>query len=93
MAKELTIFVHGVDEYLKAIETTEKLFNQKNASAELITEEDLRSMEGIVHIDYSKEKLTTGIDAVSFLAETTIFPSKGRSKKNDSKWWRKYQQT
>jgi len=81
LGKELTIFVHGVDEYLKAIETTEKLFNQKNASADLITEEDLRSMEGIVHIDYSKEKLISGIDAVSFLAETSIFPSKGEARK------------
>jgi len=81
LGKELTIFVHGVDEYLKAVETTEKLFNQKNASPDLITEEDLRSMEGIVHIDYSKEKLVTGIDAVSFLAETTIFPSKSEARK------------
>jgi tyrosyl-tRNA synthetase len=38
-------------------------------------------MEGIVHIDYSKEKLQTGIDAVSFLAETAIFPSKGEARK------------
>jgi tyrosyl-tRNA synthetase len=34
LAKELTIFIHGVDEYLKAIETTEKLFSQKNTSPE-----------------------------------------------------------
>jgi len=81
LGKEVTIFVHGVDEYLKAVETTEKLFNQKNASADLITEDDLRSMEGIVHIDYSKEKLVSGIDAVSFLAETSIFPSKGEARK------------
>jgi len=81
LGKEVTIFDHGVDEYLKAVETTEKLFNQKNASADLITEDDLRSMEGIVHIDYSKEKLLSGIDAVSFLAETSIFPSKGEARK------------
>ena len=81
LAKELTIFVHGVDEYLKAVETTTKLFSQKNASADSLSEEDLKSMEGIVHIDYSKEKLQTGIDAVSFLAETTIFPSKGEARK------------
>jgi len=81
LGKEVTIFVHGVDEYLKAIETTEKLFSQKNTSAELITEEDLRSMEGIVHIDFPREKLISGIDAVSFLADTTIFPSKGEARK------------
>lgn len=81
LAKELTIFVHGVDEYLKAVETTTKLFSQKNASADSLSEEDLKGMEGIVHIDYSKEKLQTGIDAVSFLAETAIFPSKGEARK------------
>ena len=80
MAKELTIFVHGVDEYLKAVETTEKLFTQ-NISAESLSEEDLKAMEGIVHINYPKEKLESGIDAVSFLAETTIFPSKGEARK------------
>src|SRR5689334_15500456 len=33
LARELTLFVHGEDEYNKAIETTQKLFNQQNASA------------------------------------------------------------
>ena len=80
LAKELTIFVHGVDEYLKAVETTEKLFTQ-NISAESLSEEDLKAMEGIVHINYPKEKLESGIDAVSFLAETTFFPSKGEARK------------
>jgi tyrosyl-tRNA synthetase len=81
LAQELTVFVHGEEEYQKALETTEKLFSQKNASAESLSEEDLKRMEGIVHIDYSKEKLQAGIDAVSFLAETTIFPSKGEARK------------
>ena len=81
LARELTIFVHGADEYLKAVETTEKLFTQKNTSAESLSEEDLKAMEGIVHINYPKEKLESGIDAVSFLAETTIFPSKGEARK------------
>jgi len=81
LAQELTVFVHGQEEYQKAIETTEKLFSQKNASAESLSEEDLKSMEGIVHIDYPKQKLQSGIDAVSFLAETAIFSSKGEARK------------
>lgn len=81
LAEELTVFVHGEEEYKKAIETTEKLFSQKNASVESLSEEDLRSMEGIVHIEYLKEKLEAGIDAVSFLAETNIFSSKGEARK------------
>lgn len=81
LAYELTLFVHGEDGYQKAIETTEKLFNQKNAATESLSEEDLKSMEGIIHIDYPKEKLQAGVDAVTFLAETTIFPSKGEARK------------
>jgi tyrosyl-tRNA synthetase len=81
LAKELTIFVHGIEEYLKAVETTTKLFSQKNATAGSLSEEDLKGMEGIIHIEYPKEKLQIGIDAVSFLAETTIFPSKGEARK------------
>lgn len=81
LAQELTVFVHGKEEYQKAIETTGKLFSQKDASAEWLSEEDLKSMEGIIHIDYPKEKLQSGIDAVTFLAETKIFPSKGEARK------------
>jgi tyrosyl-tRNA synthetase len=81
LAKELTIFVHGIEEYLKAVETTTKLFSQKNATADSLSEEDLKGMQGIIHIEYPKEKLQIGIDAVSFLAETTIFPSKGEARK------------
>jgi tyrosyl-tRNA synthetase len=81
LAQELTIFVHGEEGFQKAVETTEKLFSQKNATADSLSEEDLKGMEGIVHIDYAKEKLLAGIDAVSFLAEATIFPSKGEARK------------
>ena len=81
LAKELTIFVHGVDEYLKAVETTQKLFSQKSAPADSLSENDLQGMKGIIHLDYPKEKLAAGVDAVSFLAETTIFPSKGEARK------------
>ena len=38
-------------------------------------------MEGVVKIDFAKEKIAGGIDVVSFLAETTIFPSKGEARK------------
>ncbi|MGG9960763.1 tyrosine--tRNA ligase [Ferruginibacter sp. SUN106] len=82
LAKEITVFVHGEEEYNKAIETTEKLFANQNASAEDLSEDDLNNMEGIVKIDYSADKISTGIDIVSFLAETNIFPSKGEARKN-----------
>lgn len=81
LGKEVTIFVHGEEEYNKAVETTEKLFANQNASAESLSEQDLEEMEGVVKIDFSKEKTDAGIDVVSFLAETNIFPSKGEARK------------
>jgi len=81
LAKEITIFVHGLDEYNKAIETTEKLFSNQNASAESLSEEDLNSMEGIVKINFPPDRISAGVDVVSFLAETNIFSSKGEARK------------
>ena len=72
---------HGEDEYNKAVETTEKLFANQNATAESLSVEDLEGMEGVLKSDFSKEKIKDGIDIVSFLAETNIFPSKGEAKK------------
>lgn len=81
LAKELTVFVHGEDEYNKAIETTAKLFANQNAAAESLSEDDLNGMEGIVKVDFDAAKIAGGIDVVSFLAETAIFPSKGEARK------------
>ncbi len=81
LAKEVTIFVHGEDEYNKAVETTEKLFANQNAPAESLSVADLEGMDGVLKSDYSKEKINEGIDVVSFLAETNIFPSKGEARK------------
>jgi tyrosyl-tRNA synthetase len=81
LAKEVTIFVHGESEYNKAIETTEKLFANQSAPAESLSAADLEGMDGIVKTDFAKEKLQAGIDVVSFLAETNIFPSKGEARK------------
>jgi tyrosyl-tRNA synthetase len=82
LAEEVTKFVHGEDGYNSAIATTEKLFSNQNAAAEDLSEDDLNNMEGIVKIDFSNEKITIGIDVVSFLAETGIFPSKGEARKS-----------
>jgi tyrosyl-tRNA synthetase len=81
LAKAVTIFVHGEEEYNKAIETTEKLFANQAAPAESLSAEDLEGMEGIVKIDFAKDKIEAGIDVVSFLADTAIFPSKGEARK------------
>lgn len=81
LAQEITCFVHGKGELDKAVETTQKLFANQNAPAEHLSIEDLEGMEGVVKSDYSKEKISAGIDIVSFLAETGILPSKGEARK------------
>lgn len=81
LAEEVTKFVHGENELKKAVETTGKLFTNQHAAAEELTIEELEGMEGIVKIDFAKDKISTGIDVVTFLAETKIFPSKGEARK------------
>ena len=81
LAKEITVFVHGEEEYNKAIATTEKLFSSQDAPAESLSEEDLEAIEGIVKCDYAAAKIATGIDVISLLTDTAIFPSKGEARK------------
>lgn len=81
LAKEVTIFIHGEEEYNKAIETTEKLFSRQTATVESLSAEDLENMEGVIKFDYPKQKISNGIDIVSFLAETGSFSSKGEARK------------
>jgi len=81
LAEEVTKFVHGEAGLSEAITTTEKLFANQTAAAESLTVEELEGLDGIVKIKFDKEKIAAGIDIVSFLAETTIFPSKGEARK------------
>ena len=81
LAKEITVFVHGEAEFKNAVATTEKLFANQSAPAESLSESDLMNLDGVVQCDYSSEKIDAGIDIVSFLAETNIFPSKGEARK------------
>ena len=81
LAQEITSFVHGKEEYEKAVETTQKLFANQNAPAESLSIEDLEGLEGVIKMEYAKDKVATGIDIVSFLAETSILASKGEARK------------
>ncbi len=81
LARELTFFVHGEEEYNKAIETTQKLFATANAAAESLTEDDLQNMEGIVKAFADKEKFAAGVDITTLFTELGIFPSKGEARK------------
>jgi tyrosyl-tRNA synthetase len=81
LAEQVTTFVHGEEELKKAVETTTKLFSNQQSPAESLSVDDLENMEGVVKIDFSKELTDTGIDIVTFLAETKIFASKGEARK------------
>ena len=80
LAEELTQFVHGKEALEKALLTTQKLF-ETNVEATDLSEEDLNNIEGIVKVECSKADLANGIDLLTFLTETTIFPSKGEARK------------
>jgi len=81
LAEEVTKFVHGQEGLQAALDTTDKLFAAANAPADALSVEDLEGMEGIIRFQFPKASIDAGIDIVSFLAETTIFPSKGEAKK------------
>jgi tyrosyl-tRNA synthetase len=81
LAQHVTVFVHGQDGYEKALADTEKIFANQSAPAESLSEEDLQSMEGIARFDFPAAGIDQGIDAVSFLAETSIIASKGEARK------------
>ena len=82
LAREVTIMVHGEQEYEKAVKASQMLFGKATA-------EDLRSLdektfldvfEGVPTFDVERAKLPLGI--LDFLAaETQVFPSKGEARK------------
>jgi len=81
LAEEVTRFVHGEEGLISAIETTRRLFEQIEKPAEEMSLEDLNSLEGIERINFQFSQFKEGIDLISFLSETQIFPSKGEARK------------
>jgi tyrosyl-tRNA synthetase len=81
LAEAVTVFVHGQRELEEAIDTSEKLFSRQNAPIESLSATDLEGMAGVVKVDVSRDKIGSGMDIVSFLAEAGIFPSKGEARK------------
>jgi tyrosyl-tRNA synthetase len=83
LAREVTTFVHGKAEFEAAVLTTEKLFSGNAAEniRDLSETELLSSLEGVPQFTYDRSKILSGTDAVSFMAESGIFPSKGEARK------------
>ena len=82
LAREITVMVHGEDEYEKALKASQMLFGKATA-------DDLRSLDektfldvfdGVPTFELEKAKLPLNIlDALA--VETSIFPSKGEARK------------
>lgn len=81
LAEEVTRFIHGEAELQKAIETTQKLFSTQQQPIESLSADDLEGMEGVIKVEVPLAQIKEGIDVVSLLANTGIFPSKGEARK------------
>ena len=83
LAEEVTIFVHSKKEYEFAVQASQILFSNETAEIlkQLNEDELLQVMEGVPKIEFPKQALDTGIDIISFLADTKILASKGEAKK------------
>ena len=83
LATAITSFVHGEKECEMAQQTTEQLFGKKDDInfREMDVPALLQAMEGVPVHTISSSHIASGIDVVSFLAETGIFPSKGEARK------------
>jgi tyrosyl-tRNA synthetase len=84
LAKDITIRVHGEEEYNNAVAASEILFG--NATAESFSKLDettfLDIFDGVPNFKVAKSNLLSGIPLVDFLADSTqVFPSKGEAKK------------
>lgn len=83
LAECITVFVHGQTEFENARQTTEQLFGKGEEInlKEMDESQLLMSMEGVPVHEIKENLLLSGIDIVSFLFESGIFPSKGEARK------------
>jgi len=83
LAECITSFVHGKEECATAIQTSEQLFGKKDDLdlTSLSEKELLDAMGGVPVQAIEHAKIEAGIDVVSFLVDTGIFPSKGEARK------------
>lgn len=83
LGKEVTTFVHGQEAYEFAVKASELLFagDTLGLLKELTETQLLEILEGVPTVSFPRTRLQEGVDIVSFLAETGIFPSKGEARK------------
>lgn len=83
LAREVTCFIHGEREYDFALRASDILFGQATREAlEALDEKQLlQVLEGVAQVEFPRSRLEQGVDIVSFLADTKIFPSRGEARK------------
>ena len=83
LAKDITIRVHGEQDFNDAVTATEILFKGSVEDLAKLDEATfLDVFDGVPMFDISKSELNVGIGVLDFLAEKTkIFPSKGEARK------------
>ena len=84
LAKELTILVHGEEEYEKAVAASGILFGNATSDALRSLDEDtlLAVFNGVPTFEISREQLNDGVKAVDLTTEAAaIFASKGEMRK------------
>ena len=83
LAEEVTCFVHSRSDYEFAVKASDILFNNDTSEIlKLLNEEQLlQVMEGVPTVDFAHATFQDGIDIVSFLVDTKIFPSKSEARK------------
>ena len=82
LSKEITVMVHGKEEYEKAVDASEILFGQSTYEALKNLDEQtfLSVFEGVPQFDVRREELPLNI--VELLAvKSAVFPSKGECRK------------
>ena len=84
LAEEVTVMVHGREEYDKAVEASRILFSNKAEEALRNLDENtlLEVFEGVPQYAVEKEELEAGVPLLELLAvKTAVFPSKGEARK------------
>lgn len=83
LAEELTCLVHSRVDYEESVQASLLLFSDNTADqlSQLSEEQLLDILDGIDQHTCRFEELQNGIPAISLLADTGIFPSKGEARK------------
>jgi len=84
LAKELTIRVHGEDEYNQAVEASEILFGKGTTETLRRLDEKtlLNVFEGVPQCEIGKNEIANPLSVIDFLSEKTqIFASKGEARR------------